>query len=81
MDYCEVRQIEFNVSSLTRVRIASFRKISHDSKTATGDVLHEKVFLDILKNSQGNTRTRVSFLNNLLVLAYSLKEKQVKRHR
>ena len=32
---------------------------------ATGDVLQEKVFLEISQNSQENTRARVSFLIKL----------------
>ena len=35
--------------------------IFHLSVAATGDVLLEKVFLDILQNSQENTRGKVSF--------------------
>ena len=34
-------------------------------EAATGDVLQEGVFLEILQNSQENTYTRVSFLLKL----------------
>ena len=35
------------------------------SEAATGGVLQEKVFLEILQNSQENAFTRVSFLTKL----------------
>ena len=34
-------------------------------ETATGDVLYEKVFLEISQNSQKNSSARVSFLTKL----------------
>ena len=38
---------------------------THSGKAVTGNVLQEKVFLEISKNSQENTYTRVSFLVKL----------------
>ena len=39
-------------------------------EAATGDVLSEKVFLEISQNSQGNTCARVSFLIKLQAKVY-----------
>ena len=37
----------------------------HEVEAATGGVLEEKVFIEILQNSQENTCVKVSFLTNL----------------
>ena len=40
--------------------------LSETPETATGDVLYEKVFLEILQNSQENTCARASFVKKRL---------------
>ena len=43
----------------------SIYTLERAQEAATGDVLQEKVFLEILQNSQGKTRARASFLIKL----------------
>ena len=50
--------------SFSRVLAEEIRRISKEA--ATEGVLYQKVFLEILQNSQENTRARASFLIKLL---------------